>query len=95
MGGGESYLVDTNKAQPQGGQHLDDCWAAVVLDRVVGLQLRHHAPPAHMLPHQGTEVAHHKRILLHLRIYENVTAAPSKYMTSNNSKDNSANDGNC
>ncbi len=63
----KAYLVGTNEAQAQGGQHLDDSRAAVALDWVVGLQLWHYALPAHMLPHQGTEVAHHKRTLLHLR----------------------------
>lgn len=63
----KSYFIDTNEAQAQGGQHLDDCRAAVVLDWVVGPQLRHYALPAHMLPHQGTKVTDHKCTLLHLR----------------------------
>lgn len=62
----KSYLVYTNEAKAQGGQHLDDCRAAVVFDWVVGLQLRHYTLPANMLPHEGTEVTHHKRTLLHL-----------------------------
>lgn len=62
----EAYLVGTNEAQAQGGQHLNDCRAAVALDWVIGLQLWCYALPAYMLPHQGTEVPHHKCILLHL-----------------------------
>lgn len=62
----KAHLVGTNKAQAQGGQDLDDRRAAVALDRVVGLQLWHHALPAHMLVHQGTEVTRHKRALSHL-----------------------------
>lgn len=79
----KSYLVYTKKAKAQRGQHLDDCRAAVVLDWVVGLQLRHYTLPAHMLPHEGTEVTHHKRTLLHLTTQENVTAALSTQVTSN------------
>lgn len=60
------YLAAANETQAQGGQHLDDCRAAVALDWVVGLQLRYNTLPAHMLPHQRTKVAHHKRTLLHL-----------------------------
>lgn len=62
----EFYLVGANEAQAQGGQHLDDCRAAVGLDWVVGLQLRHYTLPARVLSHQGTEVPHHERTLLHL-----------------------------
>lgn len=62
----EAYLVGTNEAQAQGRQHLDDCGAAVAPDWVVGLQLWHYVLPTHVLPHQGTKVAHHKRTLLHL-----------------------------
>lgn len=68
----KAYLVGTNKAQAQGGQHLNDCWAAVALDWVVGLQLWHYTLPADMLLHQGTEVSHHKRALLHLVTQEQV-----------------------
>lgn len=73
----EAYLVGTNEAQAQGGQHLNDSRAAVALDRVVGLQLWHYALPAHMLPHQGTEVPRHERTLLHLGAQEYVTSVKS------------------
>lgn len=66
----EAYLVGTNEAQAQGRQHLDDCRAAVALDWVVGLQLWHDILPPHVLSHQGAEVAHHKRTLLHLGTQE-------------------------
>lgn len=70
-----SYLVDTNKAQTQGGQNLNDGRAAVVSDWVIGLQLWHYTLPAHMLTHQGTKVAHHKCTLLHLRTQETLSCA--------------------
>lgn len=64
----KTYLIGANEAQTQGGQHLNDCRAAVAFDRIVGLQLWHYTLPTHMLLHQGTKVAHHKRTLLHLGI---------------------------
>lgn len=63
----KAHLVGANKAQAQRGQDLDDRRAAVAPDRVVGLQLWHHALPAHMLVHQCTEVTHHKCTLFHLQ----------------------------
>lgn len=66
----KAYFVSADKAQAQGGQHLNDCRAAVALDWEVSLQLWHCALPANMLPHQGTKVSHHKRTLLHLRTQE-------------------------
>lgn len=60
------YLVDTNEAQTQGGQHLNYSGATVALDWEIGLQLGRDALPAHMLSHQGTEVSHHKCSLIHL-----------------------------
>jgi len=71
----KAHLVSTNEAQAQRGQDLNDCWAAVALDWVVGLEPGHRTLPAHMLPHQGTEVTHHKRTLLHLGTQEVVRAA--------------------
>lgn len=87
----KSYLVYTNEAEAQGGQHLDDCRAAVVFDRVVGLQLRHYTPPAHMLPHEGTEVTHHKRTLLHLTTQDKARAALTPQITSHSPTDKNAN----
>lgn len=74
----KAHLVGTYEAQAQGGQDLDDCRAAVALDWVVGLQLWHCVLPACMLTHQGTEVSHHKRPLLHLGRQKGLsTASPS------------------
>lgn len=68
----KTYLIGANEAQAQGGQHFDDCRAAVAFDRIVWLQLWHYTLPTHMLLHQGTEVAHHKCTLLYLGIQEGV-----------------------
>lgn len=62
----KSYFVGADEAEAQGDQRLDYCRAAVALDRVVGLQPWYNALPAQVLPHQGTEVTHHKRTLLRL-----------------------------
>lgn len=69
----KAYFVGADKAQAEGGQHFDDCRAAVALDWEVRLHLWHCALPAYMLPHQGTEVTHYKRNLLHLETQEKIT----------------------
>lgn len=60
------YLVDTNEAQTQGGQHLNYSRATVALDWEIGLQPWRDVLPAHMLTHQRTQVSHHKCSLIHL-----------------------------
>lgn len=72
VGSKEMYLVDTNEAQTQGGQDLNDSRATVTLDWEIGLQLWRDAPPAHVLSHQRTEVSHHKCSLIHLIHTENI-----------------------
>lgn len=69
------YLVGTNEAQAQRGQHFDDCRAAVALDWEVGLQLWHYTLPAQVLPHQGTKVTHCEGTLLHLETRDHRTVA--------------------
>lgn len=78
----KTYLISTNEAQAQGGQHLDDGGTAVTFDRIVGLQLWHYSLPAHMLLHHGTEVAHHKCTPVHLGIPEGVKTTVSAKINS-------------
>lgn len=66
----QTHLVDADEAQAQRRQHLDHRGAAVVPQRVVGLQLGQRALPGQVLPHQRSQVAHHKRTLLHLTVQQ-------------------------